>query len=72
MTSRQLLLKRRKEGRWYLMALSSKDLEISTCVAHLHWQKSQALDHSVACYCYTSSQFKIVALQSVYCPSALV
>lgn len=54
------------------MALSSEDLEISTCVAHLHWQKSQALDHSVARYCYASSPFKIVALQSVYCPSALV
>lgn len=61
-----------KKGRWYLMALSSKDLEISTCVACFHWQKSQALDHSVAHDCYTSSQFKIVALQSVYCPSALV
>lgn len=61
-----------KKGRWYLMALSSKDLEISTCVAHFHWQKSQALDHSVAHNCYTSSQFKIVALQLVYCPSAPV
>lgn len=60
-----------KKGRWYLMALSSKDREISTCVAHFCWQESQALDHSVDCYGYTSRQVKIVALESSYCHSAL-
>lgn len=49
------------------MALSSKDLEISSCVAHFCWQECQALDHSVDCYGYTSRQVKILALGSSYC-----
>lgn len=61
-----------KKGSWYLMALSSKDLEISICVAHFCWQESQALDQSVDCYGYTSKQVKIVALESSYCHSALL
>lgn len=61
-----------KKRRWYLIALSSKDLEISTCVAHFCWQESQALDHRADCCGYTSRQVKIVALESSYCHSALV
>lgn len=61
-----------KKGRWYLMALSSKDLEISTWVAHFCWWENQALDHSVDCYGYTSRQVKIVALESFYCHTALL